>query len=632
MKPSNETYGRAYTGQILWVNLSNRELNPTPLNMEWAHDFVGGKGLGARYFYEVQKPHTDPFASDNHLVFMTGPLTGTIASTMSRIAVITRSPLTGTFLDSYAGGYFPAELKFAGFDGLIITGKADRPVWLWIKDRSSELRDASDLWGRDTFFTIDSILQELGEPKRQTLDQPKIATIGPAGENRVRFGCICFDRHHFAGRGGTGAVMGSKNLKAIAVRGTNGPSSLDANHDTAYAELIREVIKTEIRENPDNDWAIKYGTPLYVETSNEAGLIPVRNFQSGVYPLVDEIGSDAMRRKILIKHFSSCFDCAIACRNETEIREGKFAGLHGEGPEYQTLAMCGSNVDVGDIYVIAKFNQECSMMGLDTISTGNVVGWAMELYERGILTRDDTENLDLRFGNLDAYISMPEIIAYRKKIGNILAEGVMRASETIARGSERYALHVKGLEYPGYDPRGSFGMALAYATSDRGACHERAWPVSHEAFGDMGPFTTKGKAEIVISDQIERSIRWSLVACQFYSMSYAMMAKLLSAAVQSSYSSADMLDAGKRVWTLIKLINLREGFSKKDDSVPPKITLDAMPEGPAKGRLLQKANFDDMLSEYYALLGWDQEGRPTRHALKELGLQNLQGLDELNLN
>ena len=479
------------------------------------------------------------------------------------------------------------------------------------------------MWGRDTFHTTDIVLQSLGEVHGSSSGHVRVAAIGPAGENLVRFANICFDKHHFAGRGGAGAVMGSKNLKAVAVRGTKGTAVLSVNRDRAFRQLVREVMKNDITENPAQQWAIKYGTPTVVDSSNEHGLLPVRNFQSGVYPLANEINYEAMRKNTLVKHLSTCFGCAIGCRNKTEIREGEFKGLQGEGPEYETLAICGSNVDIGNINTITKFNQMCAMMGLDTISTGNAVGWAMELCERGILTSDGINDLDLRFGNAEAYLQMPEAIAYRRGIGSILAEGIMRASSIIGRGSDRYAVHTKGLEFPGYDPRGSIGMALAYATSDRGACHLPAWPVAQEAFGKMNPFTTEGKAKIVMDEQVTKSLRWSMGACDFYAVDCKRMAQLLSLALQTDYTEADMIRTGRRIWTLTRLINEREGFSRKDDSIPPKIAKDVLPEGPAKGRVVSQGDFQKMLSEYYMLLGWDDEGRPTRQTLQELRLLDL---------
>lgn len=360
-----------------------------------------------------------------------------------------------------------------------------------------------------------------------------------------------------------------------------------------------------------------------VNQSQEAGLLPTRNFQTGVFNEADQIDADALFDTILVKHTTTCFSCAIGCRNLTKVRDGEFAGLEGEGPEYETLAMCGSNLGMGDIRVVMKFNEECSDMGLDTISAGNVCGWAMELYERGIMTKKDTGGLELRFGNADAAIAMPRLIALRKGIGDMLAEGVARASKKIGKNSERYAMHVKGQEYPAYDPRGSFGMALAYATSDRGADHNRAWPVGHEAFGKIDPFTTDGKAELVVDDQIRTSLKFSTVMCDFLAADLNLVARLLNAACETDYTEDSVKVVGKRIWTLTRLFNLREGFSKEDDSIPMRVYLDPLPEGNPKGKVVSQQDFQTMLSEYYKLFGWNEQGRPTLETLRELDLEEL---------
>lgn len=605
-----------YAGKVLRVNLTQEQLNSEPLRMDWARQFIGGKGLAARYLYELTEPGVDSFSPDNVIVLMTGPLTGTVTTTMSRIVLATKSALTGTFLDSYAGGYFPAELKFAGFDAIIISGRAEAPVYLWVRDGVAELREADNLWGLDTHSCTDLVL-------KATDEKAKVATVGAAGENRVRFANVAFDKYHFAGRGGGGAVMGSKNLKAIAVRGTQGSRAFKINSDPAFLSLVREVIKKEIRENPGEQWAITDGTPFVLSLSNMTGILPTRNFQTGVYEKADEINSDALKDKILLKHVSTCFSCAIGCRNETEVREGKYKGLRGEGPEYETLAMAGSNVGIGRIETIAKFNDECSRLGLDTISTGNVIAWAMELFQRGILTRNELDGLELAFGNEDVYVQMPEVIAYRRGIGDILAEGVMRAAQRIGRGSERYAVHAKGQEYPAYDPRGSVAMALAYATSDRGACHMRAWPVAYEAFGKLDPFTTEGKAQLVVKDQMRTSLRWSLVGCDFYAVNFDTMAMLLSHVMEEPMATEDLKKVGRRIWNLTRIFNVREGFSRKHDAIPPRISTDPLPDGNPKGRVVREEEFQRMLDEYYKLWGWDLDGRPTRETLRELGLNDL---------
>jgi aldehyde:ferredoxin oxidoreductase len=604
------------TEQILRVDLSKKECHSEKIEPSWLQSYVGGKGLAARYLFDLLPKGVDPLSKDNVLIFMTGPLTGTIASTMSRVAVVTKSPLTNTFLDSYAGGYFPAELKFAGFDGLIFTGKADRPVYLWIKDGKPELRDASHLVGAETDAATEKILKE-------TDPNARVGTIGPAAENRVLYSNIAFDVYHFAGRGGAGAVMGSKNLKAIGVRGSKGSRSLPINTKKEFQALVREIIDKDIRKNPAVQWAVTTGTPGTTDYSGMTGIIPVRNFQSGVFDRISEIDSKAYREKILTKHLSTCFSCSIGCRNETEVKDGKYKGVKAEGPEYETITLAGSNCGIGDLRAISAFNLKCSQLGMDSMSAGVVVAFAMELFERGILKKDSVNGLDLRFGNEEAYVQMPDLIAYRKGIGDLLANGVMRAAEKIGNSSEKYALHVKGLEYPGYDPRGSVAMGLAFATSDRGACHKRAWPVAVEAFGQMDPYTPKDKAKVVVDGQILTTIQYSLIACEFHAIQMPTIARLLEAAIGFKGATEELETVARRTWNLTRLFNLREGFKREDDSVPPRITEEPMPDGKNKGHRLSPEDFRYMLDEYYKLWGWNNQGIPTADTLGALGLSGL---------
>jgi len=615
--------GRAYTGKILKADLSNGKISQEEIRWDWVDKFIGGKGLGIRYLFDLIPPGTDPYSPDNPIILMTGPLTGTIASTMSRMANVTKSPATGTMSDSYSGGYFPAELKFAGFDGVVIVGRSPKQVYLAIKDGSAELRDASHLWGKSVFETTDLIVKESGEKPRHYEDGPKVGCIGPAGENKVRFAAVAYDKHHFAGRGGTGAVMGSKNLKAISARGTKQLKSLSINSEPAFVVMVREIIKKEIQENPDVEMLRKVGTPGIVSLSHGGALLPTRNFQTGMFAEQEKINSDALADTILVRHQSTCYSCSIGCRNVTKVRDGEFAGLEGEGPEYETLALCGSNMGIGDIRTIMKFNEECSNLGIDTISAGNVCGWAMELYERGIVTTKDTEGLELKFGNTSAAVALPSLIAHRRGIGMILAEGVMRGAKLVGKNADRYALHVKGLEYPGYDPRGTFGMALAYATADRGADHNRAWPVGYDAFGKDDPFTPEGKAKSCQLDQIRTSVKWSTTMCDFLAANLELCARLINAACETNHTKDTLKVVGRRIWTMARLFNYREGFSRKDDTMPPRIYLDPMPEGNSKGKVVSEQDFKKMLTEYYGIWGWDEQGRPTQATIQELGLTDL---------
>ena len=615
--------GRAYCGRILRVDLSKAQIREEPLNEDWTRQFIGGKGLGIRYLYDLVRPETDPFSPENVIILMVGPLTGTIASTMSRMANITKSPQTGTMSDSYSGGYFPAELKFAGFDGIIVSGKSPKPVYLFVRDGQGELKDASRLWGKGTFETTDTIVRESGGDLKHYLDGPKVGCIGPAGENKVRYASIAYDKHHFAGRGGTGAVMGSKNLKAVCVRGTKHTKALSINSDPAFLEMVREVTKKNVRENPDHEMSMKEGTPGIVNLSQGGGLLPTRNYQTGVFDQAEKINSNALTDTILVKHMTTCFSCAIGCRNVTRVKDGQYAGLEGEGPEYETLAVCGSNLDIGDIRTVMKLNEECSDLGLDSISAGNVCGWVMELFERGIITKKDTGGIDVSFGDSEAALALLRLIALRRGFGDTLAEGVSIASKKIGKNSERYAMHVKGLEYPGYEPRGTFSMALAYATSDRGADHNRAWPVAYDAFGKMDPFTLEGKAELVQTDQIRTSVKWSATMCDFLAANLELTAKLLNAVCETNYTEETIKTVGKRIWTLTRLFNNREGFTRKDDSIPPRVSLDPLPEGNPKGKVIPESEFEKALTEYYGLWGWDDQGRPTKATLEALGLGDL---------
>jgi len=597
-----------YVGKILRVDLTSGKTSSENLNLKWARLFIGGKGLGAKYLYEEAKPGADPLSPDNVLVLMTGPLTGTTAPCAPKYAIFTKSPLTGTYLDSYMGGYFGAELKFAGFDGLIIKGKAKKPVYLWISDGKAEIKDTKGLQGLDTHETEKRIREELNDK------EVKVASIGPAGENLVRTACITVDLYRQAGRGGAGAVMGSKNLKAIAIRGHGGVSVPNIEE---FIEVCKEITKNDVLTEA-NLWAKTDGTPCFLPMTQEGGILPTRNFQMGVFEHATDIDSDAVK-KIRVRR-RACYGCPLGCGNLTQVKEGPFAGTIIEGPEYETLALAGSNCYINDLAAISRFNILCDKLGLDTISTGDAVAFAMECYEKGIITKKDTNGLELTFGNVKAYVEMPKLIAHRKAIGDVLAEGVKRAAEKIGKGADRFAVQVKGLEYPGYEPRGSVGMALAYATSDRGACHMRAWPANVEVFGGGDPFTTEGKAQLVINDQDLYCAKWSLVVCDFYAIKYENIARLASAATGWKLSVDDMTVIGERVWNLTRMFNVREGFTRKDDTLPHRIAKEPLKGGKADGRVVKPEDFNKMLDEYYRLRGWDKEGRPTKEKLKELNL------------
>jgi len=599
-----------YIGKILRVDLTERRISTEKLDAEIAKKFIGGKGLGAKILYDSLKLGTDPLSPENILIFASGPLTATLAPTSARWAVVTKSPLTNIFLDCQVGGYFGAAMKLAGFDCIIMEGKADSPVYLWVHDGNAEILNAGDLWGKGCFETENTLKKRLGESAH-------VASIGPAGENLVRYACISVDKYRQAGRGGAGAVMGSKNLKAVAVRSAS--YKIEYADPEGFREAAKKALKV-IRENSFIPLRRKYGTPIWVAPVNKAALLPTRNFRTGVFEKAENISGETMRDKIVVKD-GTCYNCIIQCWKYTHVESGKYKVDELAGPEYESIALLGSDCGVGSIEAVAHASMLCDDLGLDTISTGNSIAFAMECYERGLLTVEDTDGLELKFGNADAEIEMVKKIAYRKGLGNLLAEGVRRASKKIGDGSERFAMHVKGLEIPGYDPRGAFGMALAYATSDRGACHQRAWTVRAEIEGKLEPrFSTKGRARFVKETQDERAMCFSLVLCDFAPLEVKHFVELLNKATGFNFTVEDYLKTGERIWNLTRLFNVREGITRKDDTLPPRFMEEPLPEGATKGQVVTKEMLDEMLDEYYALRGWDKNGVPTEEKLKELGL------------
>jgi aldehyde:ferredoxin oxidoreductase len=583
----------AYMDKILRINLATGQSTTEPLNKEWARDYLGGKGLSIKYLYEELKPGVDPLSADNKLILMTGPITGTLVPNSGKLAIAAKSPATGTILDCSIGGHFAPELKFAGYDAVIIEGKADKPVYLFIEDDKVELRSAATLWGKGAHETEHLLNEELG-------DVITLA-IGQAGENLLTMACISSELYRQAGRGGIGAVMGSKNLKAISVRGNGGIKIPDIRKFSAAMNKI----KREDTMTDDNMWAYSDGTPMIVDLSQSTGILPTRNFQEGTFDEYKTINSDAV--KSVLKAKKACFACPLACSNY--VKMGKTAV---EGPEYETLALCGSNCGIGDMEAVIEFNRLCDDHCLDTISAGNTVAFAMELTEKGI------HDFGIRFGDVDKYLAMPTLIATRQGIGADLALGVKKMAEKF--GGRDFAMEVKGLEIPGYEPRGSWAMGLAYGTADRGACHMRAWPAAVEAFGDIDPFTSEGKAELVIGMQDDNSVKFSAIWCDFWAISTERMAEILTLLLGREFTAAELTTIGERIYNLAHLFNEREGFDRKDDYLPARIHNEKLTTGFTAGRSLPKEEYEKMLSEYYKLRGWDENGKITAEKKKALNL------------
>jgi aldehyde:ferredoxin oxidoreductase len=602
-----------YTGKVLRVDLTSEKIATEPLNREWAKRFIGGKGLGARYLFEELKPGVDPLSPDNVLMIWTGPLVGTMVPLTSRYAVVTKSPQTGTFLDSYAGGYFGPELKYSGFDGVIIKGKANKPVYLWINDGKAEMRDAKNLWGKDNFKTEELIRKETGQKSA------RVASTGPAGEKLSLIAGVTSDLTRNAGRGGGGAVFGSKNLKAVACRGTIG---VEVPNIDELMKMSKEMLLKDVVENPDHAGSITDGTPIIVDMSQNAAILPTRDWSSGEFEGSAGINSDALKTRVLVRR-KACMGCGIACGSWSKVSKGAFKGASTEGPEYETIGLSGSNCGIKNIETIVKFAEECDKLGLDTMSAGSVTAFAMDLYERKMLTKKDTGGLDLKFGNEEAFVKMPAMIAKREHIGDALADGSKRAAKKIGKGAEKLVIESKGCEYPAYDPRGSIGMALAYATSDRGADHNRAWPVAQDAYGSGDPWNPDGKAAICVEDNTRTSVKWSFIFCDFYAVNFANMAKYYTAVTGVPADEAYLRSIGKRVWNLTRAFNAREGFTKKDDNLPERMEKEPLKSGKTKGKVVPRADFEKMLAEYYKLWGWDDQGRPTRKSLEAAGLADI---------
>jgi len=553
-----------YTGKMLIIDLNNRATSVEETDMNDARDFIGAKGLGAKILFDRLPTGTDPLSPENLLMFTTGPLTGTSTQTSGRGTVVTKSPQTGLYLDSHFGGIFAAEMKKAGWDFIIFKGRSNTPVYIVINDDSVEFKDASEIWGKECLETHNWL--------QQTEGRVRTALIGPAGENLVKFSAITIDGHRHAGRGGPGAVMGSKNLKAIAINGSN---KVPLHDPDGFRKVSKEVLK-QIKENDFVPIRKKYGTPYWVKTVNDEGLIPTRNYQEGYFEHADEINAETMQKRI-VDRGGACYNCVIACWNRSSIKSGPHKGISLVGPEYETLALMGSNLGMNSVEDVAYLNERCNELGMDTIS--------------------------------------------KEKVGDILAEGVRIASEKLGKNSKDYAVHAKGLEIPGYDPRGTFGMGLAYATSDRGGCHQRAWTVKAELNDpELDRFSFEKKAGIVKNVQDERAAFFSLVLCDFAPISEENCVDMWNLTSGFDHTVESYLLAGERIWNLIRLFNLREGLDPADDKLPTRFFKDSFTKGPAKEIVLPEEGFRQSLLEYYSLRGWNAKGIPTQKKLKELGL------------
>ena len=582
---------------ILHVNLSDKSIRREPIPPEIFKQYLGGRGLGVKLVYDHLAPGTDALSPDNLLVFAIGPSTATRVPTAGRFVVVTKSPTTGTVFDSHAGGYFGAQLRRAGFAAVVFYGKADTPLYLWINNDDVELRDASKLWGKDVYDTTDQLLKETDE-------KAQVACIGPAGENLGLMAAIMTDKHRAAGRGGVGAVMGSKNLKAIVAKGTNEVGAYDQERLNTAVEHSRRLIKKNAVTNKSLP---VYGTPVLVSVANELGMLPTNNFQEGTFNDAEGVSGEKLLERFSAGTYN-CHGCPIGC--------GRISLIKGEkvgGPEYESLWALGPQCGINDLEWIAIANDRCNHLGLDTISTGSTIGAAMELVQRGKL------DAPLKFGDTTGILEIIEDMAHMRGLGAEMSEGSKKLAERY--GAPELAMQVKGLELPAYDPRGVQGHALGYATSNRGGCHLRSYLIGPEVLGSpvlVDRDRTDGKADLVMLYQDLSAAMDCMVVCRFTNFAWTVddYAEMISAGTGIELSGRDLLHIGERIYNLERLFNIREGFTAKDDNLPPRF-FTPLPEGGSRNRVV---HLEEMLKEYYKLRGWDKDGRPTKDTLKKLDL------------
>ncbi|MCF8001573.1 MAG: aldehyde ferredoxin oxidoreductase family protein [Halanaerobiales bacterium] len=594
---------KSYMGKMLIIDLSNKshEIKETPTDL--IENYIGGKGFGVKLYQKYIKKDTDPLSPENALFFLTGPLTGTIAPAF-RSCIVTRSPLTGTWLDSYFGGHFGQEIKYAGYDAIIIKGKSETSTYITIENNNIEFHEADELKQIMISKTTEIIKDKHG-------DEFRVACIGPAGENLVKYALVCCEPMRQAGRGGAGAVMGSKNLKALAIKGDNLVKTAD------NVEFLKAVNKAyeELNNSPSIKTFNEVGTPSSIPFAQNIGMLPTENYKNGQFDNSEQLESKQQSNAFWQRDIA-CSGCPIACGKIGEIYSGKFKGTISDTIEYETLGLIGSNLGISDINYVTKIANLCDELGLDTISTGGSIGFAIEAAKNSDLSF--LNNLDLEFGNAESIIELVKNIASRKnKLGDLLAEGVKKASEHIPE-STKYSVHVKGLETPAWPPRGAPGMGLALMTADRGGCHQRAFPVSYEIGSEqwndkfLERLSTDKKAEVVVYQQNKLAALDTLIKCDFgtYGISEDTYRLLLNTATGMNLPKDYWQKLGAKIWDETRRINLKHGFDRKDDYLPDRFVKEPLPDGPAKGHRITQSDMDIMLDQYYNLRGWNKKGEP----------------------
>lgn len=594
-----------WCGKILRVNLTDGKTSIEELELKLARDYIGGRGLGSKYLFDEVNPKVEAFSPENKFILAAGAVAGTGIPTGGRYSAISKAPLTGTIGCSSSGGVWGRELKLAGYDMIIFEGKAKNPVYLYLEDGKAEIRPAEHIWGQTTYQTIGTVQQE-------TQKQAKVTCIGPAGERLVRFACLINDEGRAPGRSGLGAVMGAKNLKAVAVRGTR--KSVPVADEVGLKEVVSRVRQTLMKSTLG-----EYGTAYVVKSTNSLGVLPTRNFQTGVFEGADKISGEAVA-KYLVRR-SSCWACPIGCGRITRVSASHEFATEGPGPEYEGMYSLGACCGVDNVEAVIKAYHVCNELGMDVISCGATIACAMEMSERGLIPEKDI-GFKLGFGDAHALVELTEATGNREGFGNIIGEGSKRLAENY--GYPEYSMTVKGQEPPGYDPRGLQGMSLEYATSNRGACHVRGEISNAELAGlpfKLDGHSTQGKAPYLITIQNEAAAIDSMGICWLcssYRIGKQNELENLVAVTGVDYDWEEFMRAGERIWNLERLFNLRAGFTEADDTLPSRFFQEPLPDGSSQGSV---SRLYEMLPEYYMLRGWNSRGEPTKAKLRELGLE-----------
>jgi aldehyde:ferredoxin oxidoreductase len=608
-----------YNGKILRVNLSSKSTSEETLDELFCRRYIGGTGFVAYYLWKELKPGVDALSPDNKLIFALGPISGLQLPGAARHCVGAKSPLTGGLAKAEVGGFWAAELKRAGYDAIIIEGKAEKPVYLWIQDGEVTIRDATHLWGKETKETQVAVRAELGDERIQ------LAQIGPAGENMVRFACIMHGLYDAAARGGVGAVMGSKNLKAVAVRGHRLPKIVDR-------ERVKEI-RQKLIAKPSRLSGLGTGGFEMPEVEEPTGNLPVRNFRDGLFPEVNQIHAGVMKQTMWVG-MEGCFACPVRCKKVVQFEEPYRVDAAYGGPEYESIAALGSNCGIGNVKAIVKSNERCGAYSLDTISTGSTIAFAMECFEKGLLTTRDTGGIELRFGNDEAMLKVIELIARRQGIGDLLAEGTARMAQKIGKGSKEFAMQVKGLEAGMHDPRIKAGMGLGYMVTPAGADHScnliDGFFTSEIMVKPLHPLgillplpaddISPRKVGLFRVGQFKAIIADSLVVCVFLPYTYQTQADVITAVTGWDTSIAELLRMAERILTVARLFNIREGLTAADDVLPERF-FQPKTDGALADKHLDRVKFEKAKSFYYASMGWDAQGIPLPEKVEELYIE-----------